>query len=190
VVPCETGRGQLEGCGEHRMERSESGLISYSELRGGSLHPCWLRTDHLAQVSKFDYVLLHTGFMGSRKLSSFDGCQVGQSLTSSIVMYTGIVYRPPTNSQACGIKWKICTWERCNLAWLFDRCHELWPLVVPSWLMCVVLSGCYHARCKLIWISAKPSDMVDTCLLQSFPRSAISPMFIWDLCWCLIMTTW
>jgi hypothetical protein len=28
-------------------------------------------------VNKIDYVLAHTGFMGSRKLSSFDGRRVG-----------------------------------------------------------------------------------------------------------------
>jgi hypothetical protein len=26
---------------------------------------------------------------------------------------------------------------------LFDNRCELWPLVVPSWLTCVVLSGCF-----------------------------------------------
>ncbi len=51
----------------------ESGLMSDSELQGGSPRLCRLRTDHLAPVNKIDYVLAHTGFMGSRKLSSFDG---------------------------------------------------------------------------------------------------------------------
>jgi hypothetical protein len=32
-----------------------------------------LRTDRLASVNKFDYVLAHMRFMGSHKLSSFDG---------------------------------------------------------------------------------------------------------------------
>jgi hypothetical protein len=41
---------------------------------GGSPCLCQLRTDRLASVSKFDYVLAHTGFMGSHKLSSFVGC--------------------------------------------------------------------------------------------------------------------
>jgi hypothetical protein len=50
---------------------SESGLMLDSELRGGSPRPCWLRTDHLAPVNKFDYVLMHAGFMDSRKPSSF-----------------------------------------------------------------------------------------------------------------------
>jgi hypothetical protein len=34
------------------------------------------RDAHLVAIS-IDYVLVHTGFMGSYKLSSFDGCQVG-----------------------------------------------------------------------------------------------------------------
>jgi hypothetical protein len=38
---------------------------------GGSPRLCQLSTDCLAPVSKFDYVLAHTGFMGSHKLISF-----------------------------------------------------------------------------------------------------------------------
>jgi hypothetical protein len=41
-----------------------------SELQGSSLCLSRLRTDRLAPVSKFDYVLSHMGFMVSRKLSS------------------------------------------------------------------------------------------------------------------------
>jgi hypothetical protein len=33
--------------------KGKSGLMSDSELLGGSPHPCRLRTDHLAVVSKF-----------------------------------------------------------------------------------------------------------------------------------------
>jgi hypothetical protein len=40
---------------------------------GGSPHLCRLRTDRLTPVNKIVYVPAHTGFMGSRKLSSFDG---------------------------------------------------------------------------------------------------------------------
>jgi hypothetical protein len=54
----------------------ESGLISDLELQGGSARTCWLRTDCLTPVSKLDYVLLHAGFMGSRKPSSFYNCLV------------------------------------------------------------------------------------------------------------------
>jgi hypothetical protein len=41
--------------------------------KGGSPCLCRLRTDHLALVNKIDYVLAQMGFVGSHKLSSFDG---------------------------------------------------------------------------------------------------------------------
>jgi hypothetical protein len=40
---------------------------------GGSPHLSQLRIDRLAPVSKFNYVLTHTRFMISHKLSNFDG---------------------------------------------------------------------------------------------------------------------
>jgi hypothetical protein len=39
----------------------------------GSPRLCRLRTDRLTLVNKIDYVLTHTRFMGSHKLSTFDG---------------------------------------------------------------------------------------------------------------------
>jgi hypothetical protein len=42
------------------------------ELRCGSPCLCQFKIDCLAPVSKFDYVLMHTGVVGSHKLSSFD----------------------------------------------------------------------------------------------------------------------
>jgi hypothetical protein len=54
------------------MGRSERGLLSCSELRGGSICLCRLGTACLAPVSKFNYVLAQIGFIGSRKLSCFD----------------------------------------------------------------------------------------------------------------------
>jgi hypothetical protein len=65
--------GQTRGCGEYPMGRSGRDLFSYSELRGGSPRLCQLRTDCLAPMSNFDYVLAHMRNMGSRKLSSFIG---------------------------------------------------------------------------------------------------------------------
>jgi hypothetical protein len=78
--------------------RRESGMFSCSELERGSPRPCQLRIDRLAPVSKLDYALTHTRFMGSRKLSSFDDHRVGRYLTSHVVMYTRIVYVPLTDS--------------------------------------------------------------------------------------------
>jgi hypothetical protein len=42
-------------------------------FEGGSPHLSQLRTDRLTSVNKFDYVLTHTGFIGSCKHSSFNG---------------------------------------------------------------------------------------------------------------------
>jgi hypothetical protein len=42
-------------------------------FEGGSPRLCRLRIDRLAPVNKTDYVLARMGFMGSHKLSSFDG---------------------------------------------------------------------------------------------------------------------
>jgi hypothetical protein len=41
--------------------------------KGGSPRLSQIRTDRLAPVSKFNYVLTHTRFMGSRKCGSFVG---------------------------------------------------------------------------------------------------------------------
>jgi hypothetical protein len=178
--------GPIRGLWRILDGKFESGLMSDSELWAGSPRPCQLRTDRLALVSKFDYVLTHTGFMGSHKLSSFDGRWVGWYLTSPTVMYTGIVYKPHTDSPVCGITWKTCTrgrWDPTDSLIVVANCGRMWGL---RSLMCVVLLGCYLAMFKLTRVSTKPSDMGDTCLLQSFRRSVISPMFIWDLWLCLI----
>jgi hypothetical protein len=65
--------GQTRGCGEYKMGRSGRDLVSCLGLRGSSSRLCRLMTDHLALVSKFNYVLVHTGLMGSCKLTSFIG---------------------------------------------------------------------------------------------------------------------
>jgi hypothetical protein len=101
-------------------------------VKATSVGPC---------VTSIDYVLAHTGFMGSCKLSSFDSHWVGWYLTSPVVMYTGIVYGPPMDSPVCGITWKTCTRERWDPTQLFDRCRKLW-LHVGSWRPCIcVLPG-------------------------------------------------
>jgi hypothetical protein len=59
-------------------------------------------------------------------------------------------------------------------------------IVVVNVATCVafVAHVCHVARlfplqgCELTRVSAKPSDMGDTCLLFSFRRCVISPMFI------------
>jgi hypothetical protein len=139
--------GPIRGLWRILDGKGECDLMSDLELWGGSPRPCRLRIDRLASVSKLDYLLAHTGFVGSRKLSNFGSHRVGRSLTSPTVMYIGIMYMPPTDSPSCGVTWKRCTRERWDLAWLFDHCRKLWPLMVPLWLTCVVLLG--YLPCKV-----------------------------------------
>jgi hypothetical protein len=56
---------------------------------------------------------------------------VGQYPTIPLEMSTEIVYRPPTDSSACGITWKMCTRKR----WELDRPYNIvakgnhmWPI--------------------------------------------------------------
>jgi hypothetical protein len=57
--------------------KDERGLMSDSELQGGSPCQCHLRTASVGPCgTSFDYVLTHAGFMGSRKPSSFCNCLV------------------------------------------------------------------------------------------------------------------
>jgi hypothetical protein len=94
---------------------------------------------------------MDTSYMEPYKRSSFNGHWVGRSLTSLVVMHTGIVYVPPTDSPACGIAWKTYTRERCDPTWLFDCCLKLWPLMLPLWFTWVMLS-CYFPCKDVNWL--------------------------------------
>jgi hypothetical protein len=59
-----------------------------------------------------------------------------------------------------------------GLAQHFDSRHELLPVVVPSLLTCVLLSGYYLAMFKLARVFAIPSDMGNKCQLQSFSSNS------------------
>jgi hypothetical protein len=74
--------GQLGESGEYWMGRM-SGLMSDSELQGGSPRLCRLRTASVCALLQqaLSCVLTHTGFMGSHKLSSVDDRWVGRHPT-------------------------------------------------------------------------------------------------------------
>jgi hypothetical protein len=65
--------GQLGESGEYRTGRLRVDCFHIRGSEGGSPCLCRLKTDCLAPVNKINYILVHTGFMGSHKLSSFDG---------------------------------------------------------------------------------------------------------------------
>jgi hypothetical protein len=165
--------GAIRGLSGISDGQGVSGIFSCSELRVGS--PCMsqLRTDLLALVSKFDYVLAHTWFTRSCKLSSFDGCRVGRYLTSPTVMYTGIVYGTPMDSP---VRYHMKDVHQGKVGpnptlWLLSWTVATHGVFITH--VCHVVKF-YLARFKLIQISATLSDMSDTCLLQSFRRSATS----------------
>jgi hypothetical protein len=59
-------------------EKDESVLLSYLELRCDRPRLCRLRTVSVGPYgASIDYVLVHTVFMGSCKLSRFDDHRVG-----------------------------------------------------------------------------------------------------------------
>jgi hypothetical protein len=58
--------GAIRGKGRILDGKDESGLMSDSELQGGSPCLCRLRTTSVGPCgTSFDYVLTHAGFMGS-----------------------------------------------------------------------------------------------------------------------------
>jgi hypothetical protein len=163
-------------------------MFSCLELRGDSLRLCRLRTASVEPYeTSIDYVLVYTRFMRSHKLSSFDDRRVARYLTTSIMMYTGIVYVHPQIAQR-GIAWKTCTRERWDPDRLFDSCHELWPHV---WFwrpcMCRVIRFSL-TRCILSQISAIPSDMGDGLIAVS--KCINSTFIILHMYMRMMSTTW
>jgi hypothetical protein len=158
---------QLGESGEYQMGRSGEVCCLVQSSKGGSFHLCRLRTNRLAPVSKFDYVLAHAGFMGSCKHSSFIGHWDGSYPTIPAVMYIGIVHGPPTDAHR-GIAWRTCTrvrWAQIislNVSWTVAtcgvfmtlRCHVVrwlslqgWKLLEPPWHSgtWVILACCSHS---------------------------------------------
>jgi hypothetical protein len=74
--------GQVGESGEYRMGRVWVAYFHVQSSEGGSPHLYRLRTMLVGPAATGDdYVLAHTGFMGSQKLSSFDDRWVGQHPT-------------------------------------------------------------------------------------------------------------
>jgi hypothetical protein len=77
-------------------EKGESCQFLYSSSEGANPRLYRLRTDHLALVNKIDYILTHTGFMGSANLVTLMVAELDDTqlyLTDGI----GIVFRPLTD---------------------------------------------------------------------------------------------
>jgi hypothetical protein len=53
--------GQLGESGEYQMRKVRVVCFYIQSSKGGCTRLCRLKTDHLAPVSKIEYVLAHTG---------------------------------------------------------------------------------------------------------------------------------
>jgi hypothetical protein len=117
---------QLEESGEYQMERVRVVCFHVQSSEGGSTHLCRWRIDCLASVNKIDYVLTHTWLWGPANLVASTVAE----LDDTPPYLTDVHYDSVGGTHGCP-------------AQLFDSRHELWPLMVSVWLMCVMLSSYY-----------------------------------------------
>jgi hypothetical protein len=103
-----------------------SGLNVWSS-KVGSPHLSRLWTNHLVPVSKFDYVLTHTRFMGSHKLSSivcrlvghtlplltdviWDSVQATHRLPTEVLVWTMTLGRGRTRPNSLTASWTVAAY--------------------------------------------------------------------------------
>jgi hypothetical protein len=121
------------------MGRKGSGLTWYSKLQGDSPHPCRLRPASIgSEWTSIWNLLTHTGHMEFPNWVA--SCAV--EIEAILPYLTGIQWDSAWATHDVSIKayaWKTCSWVR----WAPWPYRELLPLVVPSGLVCVVLSDLY-----------------------------------------------
>jgi hypothetical protein len=116
-----------------------------------------------SEWTSFDYVLAHTGFMGSRKHNSFV-CWWDESYpTIPHGCIEGIVHGPSTDRPVCGIAWKPCT----RVRWALIVCVTMsWTIATHGALLAHVWHVVRFITLQdwlLIQISTTPSEMDDAC---------------------------
>jgi hypothetical protein len=147
--------GKIGESGEYRMERVR--VVCFHVWRSQSSSPCLcqLRADRLASVNKIDYVLAHRGFMGSHKLSSFDGHWVRQYLTSlngcTLGLCVGYQHMPIEVSCGRHALGRDRIWPDSLI--VIAKGGHSWCLHGSRVSYCQVNS---LARCILVWISMTP----------------------------------
>jgi hypothetical protein len=150
--------GQLGESGEYRVGSMRMVCFHIRSSEGGSPRLSWLRTNCLAPVCKFDYVLAHKGFMGSRKLRALLVTELDDTLPCLQDVH-GIVCGPPTDARR-GIRWKTCTrvrWTLLDSLIVIVNCCHSWCFRDSRVSCCQVVS---LATCKLIRIAAHSRILV------------------------------
>jgi hypothetical protein len=169
---------QLGESREYWMGRKGSGLIQYSELQGDSPRLSWLRTNHLAPVSKFE--LCTSAYGISWGPANWVASCVAKM--KAILLYLIDVYWDSAWATH-GVSTEAYAWKTCTrVRWaLIISLTMSWTVAtrLPSWLSCVVLSGLYSCKVDYWFESPRlPSDMGNTCMLQSFSR-IINFIILW-----------
>jgi hypothetical protein len=160
--------GQWGEYGEYWMGRNGSGLIWYSELQDGISCLCRLRTDRSALVSMF---VLCTGTYGilwdPSNLLASTVVELDDTLPYLMDDTQGSAWATHGVS-AEAYAWKTCTrvrWARLDSLIVIVNCCHSWCLCGPRVSCCQVIT---LARFKLAQVSTIPSDIGNTCPLQSF----------------------
>jgi hypothetical protein len=159
--------GQLGESGEYQMGRVRVVCFHVRSSKGGSPHLCQLRATSFGPWgTSIDYVLAHTGFMGSCKLSSFDGHRVGRCLTSLTDVHWDSVWATHGGPTRLYHERHAIGWGRTQPDSLIVNAKggHSWCLHGLRVSCCQVIS---LARCIFIQISTTPSDMGEACSLCS-----------------------
>jgi hypothetical protein len=142
--------GQLGESGEYQMRRLGVVYFHIQSFQGGSPHLCRLRTDRLAQWTR---LIMYWGIQHLWGPTNIVASMVTQLDETPLYFMDdiGIVIGPPTDYPLRFFhgRWHLGT---VGLTRLFDSHRERWPLMMPAWLTCVMLPGCYLAR--LYWFES------------------------------------
>jgi hypothetical protein len=160
------------------MARKGSGMNWNSKLQGGSPRLSWLWTDRLAPVSKFELCTSAYGISwGPANFVVLCVAKVKVILPYLLGGHRDSAWVTHSVSAEAYV-WKTCTRVRCAL---IVSMTASWNVAahLPLWLSCVMLLGLYPCMVdywfKFLWL---PSDMGNTCPLQSFSR-IINFIILW-----------
>jgi hypothetical protein len=170
-------------------ENDESGLMLDSELQGGSLHLCRLRTAPVVPYCNKHWVAYWhiRDLWGPTNLVASTVAELDDSplyFTDDI----GIVFGPPMNYPARFSHGRR-HYGTVDPARLFDSQCKMWPLVIPVWFACVVLSGYFPCNVTI------DSNLRDTLgygwgLFAVYKRRSAMSLCSYEIMVMLIMTTW
>jgi hypothetical protein len=143
--------GMLDG-------KVESGLMSYSELQGGSPRLCRLRTASVVPCCNEHWVV-YWCIWDLWGLANLVASTVAELDDTPLYFMDdiGIVFGPPTDYLARFSRGRR-HYSMVGPARLFASQCERWPLVIPVWFTCVMLSGYFPCKVTI-------DDMCEACSL-------------------------